>query len=151
MVCDLRLDRERLRLTLANDLGEIEAALPHLQAFGEAAGLGPKLQNRLEVVFEELVSNAIRHGFTPGSAQTLHVRAEVGGEGLTLVIEDDGAPFDPLARPEPAALTDIATAPVGGLGISLVAKLAARFHYEPADGAEGGFRPVNRVTVVLAL
>jgi anti-sigma regulatory factor (Ser/Thr protein kinase) len=146
MVRDLRLDDGRLRLTLANDLGEIAAALPHLQAFGEAAGLGPKLQNRLEVVFEELVSNAIRHG----SAQTVQVCAEAEGEGLTLVIEDDGAPFNPLDQPEPAALTHIATAPVGGLGIALVAKLATRLDYEAPEPGEGPFRPANRVTVVLA-
>ena len=52
-------------------------------------------QNRLEVLFEELVSNTIRHGFAKGSGQSIHVQVERGPDAVTLVFEDDGSPFDP--------------------------------------------------------
>jgi serine/threonine-protein kinase RsbW len=145
----VRLDTGRLVLTLHNDIGEIAASLPHLQAFGESAQLGPRLQNRMEVVFEELVSNAIRHGFVRGSQQTVRVDAAADERELTLVFEDDGAPFDLLATPAPEPLAELATAPEGGLGVALVTRLVSRLGYEAlaADG-DGGFHPVNRVTAV---
>lgn len=148
---DLRRDPDRLVLTLDNDIAEIAAALPHLEAFGEDAQLGPRLQNRFEVVFEELASNVIRHGFAQGSRQQVRICAAVDAETLTLTVEDDGLPFDPLARPAPAPLTDLASAPEGGLGIGLVARLASRLSYEaPQSGGDDSFRPVNRVTAVLS-
>jgi anti-sigma regulatory factor (Ser/Thr protein kinase) len=151
LVRQVLFEADRLVLTLDNDIDEIAAALPQLEAFGEGAQLGPRLQNKFEVVFEELASNAIRHGFARGSRQQVRVCAAVTPETLTLVFEDDGVPFDPLARAAPAPLTDLASAPVGGLGIALVARLAASLSYEaPQDGGDQAFRPVNRVTAVLA-
>jgi anti-sigma regulatory factor (Ser/Thr protein kinase) len=145
------LDAGRLELTMDNDIGEIAAALPHLEAFGEHAQLDRKLQNKLEVIFEELVSNAIRHGFTAGSAQQVRVRADNSGEALTLVFEDDGAPFNPVERAAPAPFTDLASAPEGGLGIAVVKKMSQEVRYDsPRSAAADGFSPVNRVTVVLA-
>lgn len=148
---EIRRDADHLTLTLDNDVDEIAAALPHLQAFGEAAELGPRLQNKFEVVFEELASNVIRHGFSKGSRQEIRIRVAVDAEALTLVVEDDGLPFNPLDRPAPAPLTDLASAPEGGLGIALVARLATTVSYEvPHVGADEAFRPANRVTAVLA-
>lgn len=148
---DVRLDPDRLVLTLDNDIAEIAAALPHLELFGEGAQLGPRLQNRFEVVFEELASNIIRHGFTQGSDQQIRISVMVDAEALTLVLEDDGRPFDPLARPAPAPLTDLASAPEGGLGIALVTRLAKHLVYgAPQAGPDPAFRPTNRMTVVLA-
>jgi len=150
LVRDVRLAPDRLVLTLDNDIDEIAVALPRLQAFGEGAQLGPRLQNRFEVVFEELASNVIRHGFVRGSHQQVRICVAVDAQTLTLVVEDDGLPFDPLARATPAPLTDLASAPEGGLGIALVRRLTSRLCYEaPHGGGDQAFRPVNRVTAVL--
>ncbi len=138
-----RLDTSGLALVLANDITEIAAALPAVQSFAALAGLTPRVQNRLEVIFEELASNPIRHGFTPGSAQRLEIAITASADAVTLVFEDDGPAFDPLARAAPAPLHDIAAAPEGGLGIAMVRRLARSLRHEAL--AEG-----NRVTVELA-
>jgi anti-sigma regulatory factor (Ser/Thr protein kinase) len=149
-VRDVRLDDSGIVLTLDNDIGEIAAALPHLEAFGAQVGLGARLQNRVEVVVEEVVSNAVRHGFSPGSAQRVRISARAEADRLVLVFEDDGQPFDPLAVRAPASLTDLASAPEGGLGIALLRRLAERVAYESPRSADGDFRPVNQLTVELA-
>jgi anti-sigma regulatory factor (Ser/Thr protein kinase) len=145
----LALDAHRLSLALGNDIAVIAEALPTLQRFAELAELPPRIANRFEVVFEEIVSNAIRHGFTKGSGQSVRVEAVAAADGLTLCFADDGKPFNPLERAEPAPLTDIQTAPSGGLGISLVRKLAASVDYQAGGPAIDAFQPVNRLTVVL--
>lgn len=136
-----------LHLCLANDIGAVAAALPDLQAFAAAQQLPGRVANRLEVVFEELVSNPIRHGFRPGSDQVLHVRIGRRADRLRLEIEDDGIAFDPLARAAPAPLSDLDSAPEGGLGIALVKKLATHFACE-APQLPG---MINRLVVELPL
>jgi serine/threonine-protein kinase RsbW len=138
-----RLDAGGLALVLGNDIAEIAAALPTVQRFGALADLAPRVQNRIEVIFEELASNPIRHGFTPGSAQRIEITLTVTAETVTLVFEDGGPAFDPLARAAPAPLRDLALAPEGGLGIAMVRRLASEVRYEALLAG-------NRVTVVLA-
>lgn len=136
-----------LHLRLANDIAAVAAALPALQAFAAGHGLAPKLANRLEVVFEEVTTNAIRHGFTPGSGQSIAVLATLAGSGVQLVFEDDGPLFDPLSRPQPLPLDDLASAPEGGLGIALVRRLASRISHEQPCRQSG---LNNRLIVELA-
>jgi anti-sigma regulatory factor (Ser/Thr protein kinase) len=137
-----------LHLRLANDIGAVAASLAALQQFAAEQQLPPRLANRLEVVFEELVSNPIRHGFQPKSAQSLRIWLERLDQIIRLEIEDDGAAFDPLARAEPAPLADLDTAPEGGLGIALVRKLASHIATGSAPRHPG---MVNRIVVELAL
>lgn len=136
----------QLHLRLANDIAAVAAALPALQQFIASHGVPPRIANRLDVVFEELATNPIRHGFRPGSDQVVHVTAAVAGRRVRLNVEDDGRRFDPTARPVPPPLATLEAAPEGGLGIALVAKLARHFARRPPrlPGM------VNRVEVELA-
>ncbi len=141
-----------LRLVLSNTLDAVEAGRVPLVAYAERCGVGARAVNRLEVIFEELVSNAIRHGFTPGSDQTVQVWAKAGQGAIELTFEDDGDPFNLLERPAPLAPSSIEDAALGGLGVALVLRLAASVRYEqPAPApASARFRPRNRIVVTLA-
>jgi serine/threonine-protein kinase RsbW len=140
------LEGKALELVLPNAIEAIQASLPALEAFIAGLGLTPAAANRIEVIFEELVSNAIRHGFTPGSDQSVRVRLAATADDVELTFEDDGAPFNPLDQAAPAPFDAIGTARLGGLGLPLVRKMAAGLRYErPADAGR-----VNRVVVTVA-
>ena len=142
---------QALRLVIGDDLAAVAQGQAELARFMADKKLGEGVRNRMEVIFEELVSTVIRHGFTPGAGQTLHVGATAEGDTLTLTLEDDGPAFNPLnqARPEPfGALED---AKLGGLGIPLVLRLATAVRYErPAETPGAAFQPVNRVIVTVS-
>lgn len=143
-----RLDDAGLYLHLGNDITAIAAALPAIEAFCARAGVGPRLANRIEVVVEEIVSNAIRHGFTPGSAQSVVLMASATAAAVELVFEDDGMAFDPTAIAAPPAFAGLQSARLGGLGVAAVRRLATSVcHTAVSNGA--GF-PVNRLVVTLA-
>lgn len=139
----------RLRLVLANTLAAVEDGRSEIMRF-----LGPldaMAQNRLEVLFEELVSNTIRHGFAKGSGQSIHVEVERGPGAVTLVFEDDGLPFDPTQAELPEGFTSAETARIGGLGIPLIVKLSSALRYEELSSRnDTGFHPRNRTTVSVA-
>jgi len=147
----------RLRLSLNNTTAAIEDARLQIGRFLEPNGLDERVINRLEVVLEELIFNTVRHGFTPGSGQSILLTVEAGQGAVVLTFEDDGAPFNPLDVPAPAPFTTIDTAKVGGLGIALVRKMASSLeHQRLAPGqarrtvAGRMFDPCNRLTVSVA-
>jgi len=148
----IRIDAVTAVFTLPNDIAAIEAGRRALFDFLDAGSLGGRVVNRIEVVFEEVVSNIVRHGFAAGSGQSIRVTATAGRDRIVLRFEDDGIAFDPLAAvPRPAAAT-LAETVLGGLGLPLVRKLAAATYHDRRDDAvePDGFRVVNDLTVAIA-
>ena len=108
--------------------------------------------NRLETIFEELVSNTIRHGFAKLSSQSIRVLIERKPDAVQLTFEDDGVAFSPLAAKPPLRARTIETAQIGGLGIPLIVKLSSRLEYQQLQPAgSGGFQPRNRTIVSVAI
>src|SRR5262245_16460021 len=105
----------RLELVLNNRIAAIEEGGRCLLEFLAAQGLGEVVSHRLEVVFEELVSNTIRHGFAMHSDQSIHVRVQPRPGQVELTFEDDGRPFNPLEAAPGEPFTSIETARIGGL------------------------------------
>jgi serine/threonine-protein kinase RsbW len=141
---------EAVELVVPNAIEAIQQSLPELERFIAVHGVGPVAANRVQVIFEEIVSNAIRHGFTPGSDQSIQVRLRADGDLLELTFEDDGAPFNPFDQVAPAPAGSLESARLGGLGIPLVRKMAASARYERPAPTGVAFEPSNRVIVTVA-
>jgi serine/threonine-protein kinase RsbW len=56
------------------------------------------------------------------------------GPRLTVVLSDDGPPFDPFGQAEPDTTLSVEDRPIGGLGIHLVRKVMDRLEYRRQDG-----------------
>lgn len=132
----LRLSVPVLLLSIA----EVQAAI---EAWAESAGVPPAVTYRVALVAEELLANLVMHGRFAGEAPAARLSLDRTAEGVILVIEDGASPFDPRVAPEPAA-PSLDDDRIGGMGLALVRKMAARLGYEPA--ADGW----NRTTVVFA-
>jgi two-component sensor histidine kinase len=140
-----------LCLVLNNTLAAIEDGRRRMLDFPPIQALAPPVRHRLEVIFEELVSNTIRHGFTQHSSQSIHVRVDPRPASIEFTFEDDGAPFNPLEMPAPESFSTIENARIGGLGISLLVRLSASLRYERLTSPHcDGFTPNNRIVVSIA-
>jgi len=135
----------------------VEDGQRHLPPFFERCNIGAAASNRVEVIFEEIVSNAVRHGFEANSGQTMHVWVSARPQAVELRFEDDGVPFNPVERAAPSPFQSLETAPLGGLGIDLVKKLAASMRYERLPGAPysasapgQAFAPSNHLIVTVS-
>lgn len=53
---------------------------------------------------------------------------------ITVEIEDEGIPFDPLSRPDAVTPTSIEDVPIGGLGILMAKRSVDEMRYERTDG-----------------
>jgi anti-sigma regulatory factor (Ser/Thr protein kinase) len=147
----------RLQLVLNNNLTALDDARCRVVQHFEAENLAPLVINRLEVIFEEVVANIMRHGFQPDSDQLIFIQAGALPGALELVFEDDGMPFNPQSVAPPSRFESLETAKIGGLGVHLVSRLAASTHYRRVSPGESfrmlgnrRFSPNNRLTLSIA-
>jgi anti-sigma regulatory factor (Ser/Thr protein kinase) len=62
------------------------------------------------------------------------VEVELDKERVTVIVTDDGTPFDPFARDAPDTTLPVEERPIGGLGIHLVGQLMDEVSYQRRDG-----------------
>ena len=125
---------EALDLHLANDLAAMAGLAEAVERFGAAHRLPPHILNALQVAVDEVVTNAITHGYAPGARGEIAVRLRRRPDAILLEIEDDGVPFDPLQAPPPNLGLPAEERPIGGLGIHFVRNLMDKVSYARRNG-----------------
>ncbi|HYC47811.1 MAG TPA: ATP-binding protein [Burkholderiales bacterium] len=85
---------------------------------------------RVELVFEEVVTNVIRHSSSRHLSCSIEVDIRFEKDQVVLSFEDDGRPFDPRQYELPPLPQSLEEAGVGGLGIMLVRGASTHIDYE---------------------
>lgn len=139
----------RIELRLPATLAGFRDAFGRLGSALDACTLPAATRYAVELVFEEIVANVVRHGApaATAAAPTIEVAVHVGADSVAMTFEDDGPAFDPCAdaptaRTHAAALDDDA---LGGLGLAMVRRAAKSMEYRRTADAR------NRLVVTLAL
>lgn len=96
--------------------------------------LPPDPVTDMQVALDEILSNTLRNGFGDGLPHRVDVTLSVDSQLLTAEIEDDCAPFDPLAAPPPDLRGSLQERRVGGLGIHFVRSLMSEVTYALVGG-----------------
>ena len=116
-------------LRVPGSLPGFEQAARQLRAILDDHQMAGRPRFLVELVFEEIITNVIRHGFRDDEVHHIDVSLTIGDEAVQMTVEDDGLAFDPLQRPDPVP-TSLEAAPLGGLGILLVRRLSRSVTYE---------------------
>lgn len=119
----------QIRLTMPEErtrLGELDTAL-----VDELSKHGVPFEVIADVLLiaEEVVCNAIDHGFEAHRSHEIIISTAHTDEQLSIEFRDDGLPYNPLDRPTPDLDCDIIDRPIGGLGVHLVRELADEVTY----------------------
>ncbi len=109
-----------------------------------AAGAGPELLPRIELVLEELLVNHAMHAYGSGEGDSEVACYHRAPEYFCLEVVDDAAPFDPLGHAPPDLTLAAKDRPIGGLGIHMIRSLADEISYRREAGK-------NVVTACFAL
>lgn len=134
---------QKLVIRLEPRAEALPAMLDRLEAYAEATGLAARVAYRLAVICEELAANVAMHGAAgEGGATYFEVAVERLDDRLRITFEDDGRPFDPLARVRPDTALTLEKREIGGLGIHFVRSLARDVSYARLGS-------INRLTVIL--
>lgn len=117
--------------------------LPHVTEFAHTEldrRLCPvRAQRQLDIALEELFVNVAHYAYpdaTPDRPGEVRVSYTYSAEppSITVEIEDEGIPFDPLSRPDAVTPTSIEDVLIGGLGILMTKRSVDEMRYERTDG-----------------
>jgi anti-sigma regulatory factor (Ser/Thr protein kinase) len=124
-----------LTFELRNHLSELATLSEKMEGVGQALGLSRKCLFEINLALDELFTNIISYGFPDQSEHFIRVNVSAERGVLTVVLEDDGIAFNPVARIPPELPCTLDECKVGGLGIHLVKNLMDEVIYERRTGA----------------
>ncbi len=90
-----------LAVSFKNQLAEIERLGTVLTAFAQQQGWSSQFLFETNIALEELLTNIISYGYEDEQEQTIALRLSDAMHELTVEMEDDGRPFNPLEKPTP--------------------------------------------------
>src|SRR5688572_3091151 len=120
----------RIRFTIEPALNRLAPASERVRAFLDGHGVDRAAIFAIEMVIEEIATNAIKYAFRSNHQGEITIEASATPTRAELIIEDNGNAFDPTTAPDPQVNRALEEMPIGGLGIHLVRELTDGFEYE---------------------
>lgn len=121
-----------VEITIANQGSELARVAGLLDRLGAERHLAPEMVADMQVALDEVLTNITKYAYTDNAEHKIHICLRVLDNVLEAVIEDDGAPFDPLAIPAPDVSAPLHERRVGGVGIHFVRNLMDEVTYDRA-------------------
>jgi anti-sigma regulatory factor (Ser/Thr protein kinase) len=120
-------------------LDKLYEILLHVKEQAEKLGFEEEEKHKIELAMEEAIVNIITHGFKHQSISgTITIQCiPLPGEGLKIVIQDDGIAFDPMKY---VGITEIEIAQKkeknepGGYGLWILVNMMDDVNYSYQDG-----------------
>ena len=120
-----------LNVHFLNDIQELNKLQHVVELFANEHRLKKDIQNQLNLVLEELISNTIFYGYTDHDNHYIYVTLTHTPEYIECKVLDDGIPFNPLKdAPEVDQAAPIEDRPVGGLGIHIIENMVSDLDYQ---------------------
>lgn len=104
---------------LKNALSELYTLEKQLRPLQKRWSLCKKTNSEINLILEELVTNIIDHG-DQQNERTIDIHISKDDRKLTIIVEDDGPPFNPTLAASPDTSLPLEERECGGLGIHFV-------------------------------
>jgi anti-sigma regulatory factor (Ser/Thr protein kinase) len=138
------METYRHSFELKNNLSELKALYRYLEDFGRTTGLSGSCIHEINVGLEELFTNIVSYGFKDDCEHRIDFNIHLKNDVLTICVEDDGIPFNPLRIKDPETPADLTDVKIGGLGIHFIKRLMDDVSYKREEGK-------NRLTLIKSI
>ncbi len=125
---------KEISIVLKNSFAELETLSLALKKFGDAHHLPLKVILDINLALDEIFTNIVSYGFKDFEEHLINIHLLINAQELTIKIQDDGIPFNPMDIPAPDLDAPLAERKAGGLGIHLVKKKMDEMHYQRRQG-----------------
>lgn len=88
----------------------------------------------LQVSIEEIFVNIARYAYTDGGEVTIGIEYDSDNGAIMFRMEDEGVPFNPLAKKDPDITLSAEEREIGGLGIYLMKQTMDEASYSYENG-----------------
>lgn len=99
----------------------------------------------IQLAADEASSNIIEHAYAGIPDGKIEVECIVENGELTIILHDNGKPFNPASVPEPNIKADLSERKIGGLGMYLMRKLMDKVTYNTSEVEGNTLTLVKRV------
>ncbi len=114
----------------------LQLVLDHIDEELVRAGCPMSVQIQIDIAVEEMFVNIASYAYESGSGPAkIGISVSDDNQTATIVLTDQGIPFDPLAKPDPDVTLSADERQIGGLGIYMVKKTMDDVRYEYKDGS----------------
>jgi len=120
------MDGHTTEIRFAATMAAFGHAFSELRRALDQTQLDEATRYQVELVFEEIVANILRHGSPGGATLAVRVELDVRDDRVLLTFVDNGVPFDPCSHPPRVLATALEA---GGLGLGLVRRAASHLDY----------------------
>ena len=121
-------------ITVANRLAELERVSHIVEAFGLRHALPAKMVFEIKLALDEVLTNVIEYAYDDAGNHEIGVRLAIADDVLSVEVEDDGRPFNPMDVPAADVTQAVEDRPVGGLGVHLVRQVMSGLEYRRERG-----------------
>ncbi|HEY4048923.1 MAG TPA: ATP-binding protein [Acidobacteriaceae bacterium] len=123
-------------LTLRGRLSEIAELAPWIESLALRHTIPPDVQFAIALCLEEVISNAICHGYGGEKEDRSVVVRFIAprDQYIVFLVEDEAPPFNPLDAPELPPLNPHEEMRIGGQGLRLLRRFAGTLEYEQMPG-----------------
>ena len=108
------------------------------------AGLDPKAVYAVALSVDEACCNIIDHAYGDEGIGDMQCSVQVEPGQLTVILRDQGNPYDPDSVPEPTLNVPLEEIKLGGAGVYLIKKLMDEVHYDSSSGSDNVLTLVKR-------
>lgn len=119
----------KLELTVSNRLSENSCVQEHFDTFAEHYGIPEQVRLKMNVVFDELLTNIISYAYQDNKEHDIGIKVELSADRLKVSMVDEGIPFNPLGVETPDTELPLEERKIGGLGIHLVRNMMDKVSY----------------------
>jgi serine/threonine-protein kinase RsbW len=120
------------RVTMTASVDGVHETLNEFEQFSHTRGLPDDVRRRFLVALDEVLSNVVRHG-RPADG-LVQVDFKLAGSDVTVTVEDQGPPFNPLEAGPADTSSPLDQRKPGGLGIELAQRLLEGVRYDRTAG-----------------
>ncbi len=125
---------QRQSLSVPGKLTSLDRVAEYVESTAHRAGLNNEKTYNLRLAIDEIVTNIILYGYEQAKLEgTVELQTEISAEGLTMVVEDSAAAYNPADTPPPDLTSPFEERPMGGLGVFFAITGVDKFYYERVD------------------
>lgn len=121
---------KKAKLTIPSDNDYLFHVRKFIEKIGKRNKFSTKVISALMLGADEACSNIIRHSYQNNKTKKIQIVALIKRWSFTLVILDQGKPYDPRQADDPDVLHYAEIGKVGGLGIMMIRKLMDDIKYK---------------------
>jgi anti-sigma regulatory factor (Ser/Thr protein kinase) len=119
----------RREITMKSTVEAIGQGIEGFDRFATETNIPTSIGRKAKTALDDVLNNVVSYAFEGEEDHEIRVSLEFEGGSLTVIVADDGIPFDPLAQSEPQTDQPLEERMIGGLGIHLVRNLTDELRY----------------------